>query len=248
MSNMNWARGTIKIPAKDWPKVRGALVEHRNANQQRLLDTALEVHEALKGRKFKRGTNRGATLADEWRTEQAFGENCAPNRLMHRINDKERFQIARSIFPPEKDADGKSVWGTSVSRPQKPKKKDFPLANKATCLFEDDDLTIHLDAKTHTVFFEGEENNWSQERAMECPLAQVLFRVLSAVQWTARTGGSIVGNDEYSGEDCEEGGGANYVLRTFGKDAPRPRRQATSPRRASDFYGVCRGLGRPGFR
>lgn len=42
-----------------------------------------------------------------------------------------------------------------------------------------------------------------------------LFRYLERVTWTSRSGGQIIGNDEYNRDSCEAGGGGNYVVREY---------------------------------
>ena len=226
MSNYNWARGTIKIPTKDYPKVRDALIRFHNERQQELLEKAVRVYEVVKGLKFKRGANKHPLIADEWDADEAFGMGNLLNRTFGRTFDPEdREMIATSIFPNQKNEEGRPIYGKHVTRAQKPKKKDFPLATKATRSFSSDDLTITLDPKAKTVHFDGEENNRAQERALESKLAGALFNALRGVTWTARTGGKIIGNDEYNQDECE-GGGANYVLHEWSHKVT-PRRQTS---------------------
>jgi hypothetical protein len=229
MSNYNWARGKIVIPSKDYPKVRDALIAFQNARQKRLLAKALKVWEVVKATKFKRGANRFAIVEDSWTAEQTLGSGNAINRAFGRDDDQDgndRRKIALSIFPPQKDAEGKVLWNKHVSRAQKPKKKDFPLANKSTKSFSTMDLTISLDPKTRVVHFMGDENNRAQERALESDLAGALFDALNRVTWTRGSGGKIMGNDEYNRDDYSDGGGANYVLHEWSKDKTPRRRQS----------------------
>ena len=48
-------------------------------------------------------------------------------------------------------------------------------------------------------------------------MGKAFFKRLAQVKWTNRTGGEIVGNDEYNEESRESGGGANYVTSRYGK-------------------------------
>jgi len=240
MSNYNWARGTITIPTKDYPKVRDALIAYENTRQANLYAIAFKVYEIFKGLKFKRGTDRFAIAESASDAEHYFGAGNRIDRTFGASFDcEDRRKIALSIFPPQKDEDGKVRWNNKhTTRAQKPKRKDFPLANKSTRRFNAPDLTISLDPKTRVVSFDGDENNRAQERALEGNLARALFRALDRVTWTRGSGGKIIGNDEYNGDDCSEGGGANYVLHEWSKEKSARTRRTTSSYSSGGFaYG-----------
>ncbi len=75
------------------------------------------------------------------------------------------------------------------------------------------DATISLAGSTVT--WDVPENNHAPERAHGHPLAAALFAHLRAVRWTSRSGGTITGNDEYSRDNRDSGGGGNYTVETF---------------------------------
>jgi len=75
----------------------------------------------------------------------------------------------------------------------------------------------------NTVIWDVPENNHAPERAADSPLAEALFRYLDRVQWTSRSGGEIIGNDEYNRDSDYAGGGGNYIVRQYGKAAARRR-------------------------
>lgn len=80
------------------------------------------------------------------------------------------------------------------------------------------ETTITL--KGNTVIWDVPENNHACDHAREHPLAVALFEFLDRrVEWTSRSGGTIVGNDEYNREDDSVGGGGNYVVREYSKAA-----------------------------
>ena len=227
MSNYNWARGSVKIPAKYYPKVRDAVIEAHNGRQTFLLKRAGEVYDLLKKSKIKRGTDKRALVEDDYAREEVFGRYSALDRLLDKLDYSEVELIAESLFPTTyKD-------GTRVEskRMHKPKKKDFPLANSRTKQIDDGgygDIYIGFDNKTRTISFGCAENNRAQERFLEHRLYSVLKRALDRVEWTRSTGGKLLGNDEYSRDSYEEGAGGNYVLQEWSKEASNRRRKARS--------------------
>ena len=81
------------------------------------------------------------------------------------------------------------------------------------------EATISL--RGNTVEWNVPENNHAPEHAAAHPLAQTLFRFLDRVQWTSRSGGQIIGNDEYNRDSYDAGGGGNYVVRDYSKAAQK---------------------------
>jgi len=70
------------------------------------------------------------------------------------------------------------------------------------------------------------ENNHACERANGHPLAGTLFDFLDRVLWTSRSGGQIVGNNEYNRDNDTAGGGGNYIVREYSLQAAEARRKA----------------------
>lgn len=58
------------------------------------------------------------------------------------------------------------------------------------------------------------ENNHAVDSAHAAPGAIVFFAALGKINFTRNTGGKGIGNNEYSRDSQDEGGGANYT--TFG--------------------------------
>lgn len=215
MSCYNWEHGVIKLPASAYKSVRDAVLDAHNYLMDRALDRAKRVRqESLDAGNGKRGFDYKDDIYER----------------LHKYCPKgvDTCQIREALFP----------YGRKSPKPAKPTRKSFPLANGRTREFRwwSADFTITFDPKAKTVTWNVEENNRAVERANAHPVAEALFRALRGVSWTSRTGGTIVGNDEYNRhENRGIGGGANYVTQTFGKDAkprtPRRGRAVVSGRR-----------------
>lgn len=101
----------------------------------------------------------------------------------------------------------------------KPKKKDFPmLPTSKSVVLHLEEVAITLDNKKRAVTYSVFENNRAVERARENPVVDLMFRKLSAINWTRGSGGEIVGNDEYNRDARDAGGGGNYVTASFGPE------------------------------
>lgn len=101
---------------------------------------------------------------------------------------------------------------------QKPKRSglDIRPVTKTAILSIDGNARMVLRNQDHLLDWAVAENNHACEHAREHPVVDEMFRLLSKIRWTAKTGGRIVGNDEYNRSDVEYGGGANYVKYEFG--------------------------------
>jgi hypothetical protein len=216
VSCYNWERGTISIPTKYWASLKESLRVAYNRKVQQKYDLALRIQEALisvlKGR---RGLDwHGVVTEEHYRRSKLTAQEQA--KLTVLLGDADLGFIADRLFPKDK--------ATLIrrSRPIKPKKKDFPFANTKTMSYRVGyDAQITLQNETKMVTWDVDENNHAVERSREHYLAGVLFSALERVVWTRRTGGSIVGNDEYNRDSEDEGGAANYVTFRFGADQKR---------------------------
>ena len=124
------------------------------------------------------------------------------------------------------------MWWNPGSKPRldtdmplKPTKKMFKQVTNRTLAFHLDEASVVFDDKTHSVAWHVPENNHAREFARAHPMAKVFFRMLDSVRWNSRSGGVIVGNDEYNTDSFEEGGGANYIIESFGKKREKPVRR-----------------------
>jgi hypothetical protein len=209
MSNYNWERGSILIPAKAWPSFRKAFVQAWNAAQDALFQRALAARQHVEAlAKGKRGFDRVTALGEYARRT---------TRALEYPND-EAEDLMRLL--------GVAFDGKAHTRPLRAPKRNAldhrPISKGGS--FDLDDAVISLRDEERTVHWAVHENNRAVERAHEHPVARQLFAMLSKVEWTRDTGGVVVGNDEYN-DGPGEGEGANYVSMRFG-----PRGGATESR------------------
>lgn len=205
MSCYEWEHGTLKIPAKEYGKLRRALIEKHNTLQDQLYERALRAHaKILAAKKGKRGFNV---------YEYATGYDALD--LDHRIV---RLLFANAVS-----------WDNKPKKLQKPKKKDLdkkPVSKG--CVLRMPDAAIAFNDKARTVTWDVPENNHAREHAHEHELAKFFFRKLNAIRWTRGSGGKFLGNDEYNRDEGGdyEGGGGSYVTATYGPKTERSRSYA----------------------
>ena len=110
---------------------------------------------------------------------------------------------------------------------QKYKEDHLPISK--SCTIYEPNAEVTLDNDTKTIKWYVPENNHAREHAEASWLGRVVFGALNRIEWPSRgkTGGVLVGNDEYNREASYVGGGGNYVTATYGplgkkyKDQPR---------------------------
>ena len=218
MSKYEWEAGTIKIPTKEWPKFRTALIKTHNSLQLAKLEKAKRLHakakEAIKG---KRGSKRQEAL-------HAF----------ERQHDRD-YEILHLVIGREYDLEKRR---TTLSLKPLPKKKDFKiLPTSKDAALDAGDGSIVLRNAGRTVVWDVGENNRACEHARAHPMGRKLFELLGRITWTRGSGGKIVGNDEYNRDADYEGGGGNYVTAEYGPAAQKRKREAARAARASYYYG-----------
>jgi len=195
MSRYEWERGEIVIPTSEWSKFRTAIIKAFNERQDQLFEEALQVFDRAKlAKKGKRNFDLRS-----W-----FNNEANNNR---RFSYMEISNIEWNIL---KRVDGKY----KLLRPKKKMFAHLPVSKD--CSIDCDDGCIVLNNKKRSVIWSVEENNHSVERARNYYVARVLFNLLGRIKWTRRSGGTIVGNDEYNRDQYCEGGGGNYVISRYG--------------------------------
>jgi hypothetical protein len=219
MSKHGWERGEIKLPSDQAVAFRHDLVNTYNQIQTRLFDRAKDVYTRLKvASKGKRN----------------FDFSSAFDLLMLGITDNNALANANAFYnnaclrngePYEKDGYGEiksalfpydAIIGRESLKPKAPKKNQFkPAKLSAKSLSVGDEAAIGF-LKGNIVAWGVSENNHSVERAHNHAMGKAFFRRLAQVKWTSRSGGEIVGNDEYNRENERSGGGANYVTNRYG--------------------------------
>ena len=193
MSCYEWEEGTIKLPSKDYSKIRKEFINCLNLLKETEMKSALRLREeVLRLGKGKRGFLYYSKMVD----------------LMSRYN-------------VSYEAIDKMFVGHSYNSSEKPKvltKKAMEFAKLNDTSFTFSEGGVHFNNKEKTVSWVVYENNHACESARATVYGKALFRTLGRVKWTSRTGGTIVGNNEYNRENHYEGGGSNYVVDTYGKD------------------------------
>lgn len=195
MSCYEWERGVFKIPTKEYASFRKAMIQSWNDRQDEIFDRAVQIFDEIK----EAGKGR-----------RNFNFEGKRNELLSECDS-------------EDSSMGWLVRLTDGKPKHKPKKKhlqQFPISRGA-CLELGEACIVFTD-KTRTVIWNVYEGNHACEYAREHPMAKRFFNLLGGIQWARKTGGSIVGNDEYNDDDRSEGGGANYTKETYGVKQATP--------------------------
>jgi len=251
MSCYEWESGSISIPRAEWAGLKATIRDAHNIEQKRLMTLAVRMQEEL----VKEAT--GQRNVDWRKLSQQAVEKLAPR-------ERDAWDVVFKLFAPNREkacaatgktyADPMDLRG-SAGRPPKPTKGMFPEANGKTMRFDVSDGGISLDDATRTVHWEVRENNHAIERAREHPVAVALFRALDRMEWDTKSGGEIVGNDEYNRENRDSGGGGNMVNARYGRAKTdwekslgiRPRKTSTSASTASSRHVINNFYGGPPY-
>lgn len=201
MSKYEWERGTIKIPSNQYTALKKAVRDKHNAIQNARYDTLCKVFNSVTNyMKGKRGVDAESLLRG-W----VYGGSTP-------------FGFPK--LEDWNDWDYHLLFKRNEKKMLAPKKNMFPLATSSTKAFDCGEAGIIFDDKNRTVTWHVSENNRAVERAHDHPVAIALFNALDRIKWTNRTGGQIVGNDEYNRDADYAGGGGNYVTMEFGTGKP----------------------------
>lgn len=236
MSRYEWERGEITIPRAAWSGLKAAVRAKHNEMQRSRHGKAIRVYDAL----IKASSGRRNV---DWRN---LAREALPNLGMSEYDD---WDIVVAIFSPNQEKANASLGRLaqpidlkgSTGRPPKPTKTLFPEAGTKVASFPMDEAIISFDESSRTVTWDVFENNHAIERAREHPLAAVLFACLRRISWDAKSGGTIVGNDEYNRGSQSGGGGANYVRERFGRAAREHERQHRTPSRTTIIHNTYAG-------
>jgi len=201
MSCRQWESGKVVIPAKEWSKFRTGLMEAWNRHQRSVLEDAKRTYPLVK-----------AAVKGIGRREH---ESVMRDVLVR------AFRGADDRIEEVEDLIGGRVWDEErqcwVARLRAPRKKNLKIvATTKDAVIDMSEARITFTNKTRTVTWDVAEDNHACDRTHSHWFAKRLFEALGRVRWTRGSGGTIVGNDEYNQQSCEEGGGANYVTYEFG--------------------------------
>lgn len=207
MSRNEWERGTWKLPAKEYTRVRRLIMDAANAHADRLYRTAYLLHKEI------------VVPAGSPTDPSAIRELISGSERWRRLAAAEQLQFENLYVIVQSMTDG---------QPKVPHFADV-RATSRTKLFRSGECFLSF-ADAGKVVWEVEEGNHARDEARDSWLGRAFFTALGTVQWTSRTGGTVVGNDEYNEGSREEGGGANYVIARYGADETAFKR-TLNPRR-----------------
>jgi hypothetical protein len=199
MSCYEWEEGTIKLPSKDYSKIRKEFVARLNFLKEAEMKSALRLRDEI----LRLGNGKRGFL---------YYSNA--------VDLMDRYGVSYDVLD-------KMFSDHSYSSTKKPKtltKKAMEFAKLNDTVFSFSEGGVYFNNKEKTVSWSVSENNHACEYARKSVYGMALFHTLGRVKWTSRTGGTIVGNNEYNRDDHGYGGGGNYVVDTYGKDRNAPQR------------------------
>lgn len=223
MSCYEWEHGTITLPSGQAPKLRAVL---RKAADERVAAATADIERAWKHL-------RSLTVAQR-RTAHSYSDPVLRELdmdVLHLMQTTERRngKVISNWGKPTQKAIRESV----VRRV----KNDYTGKVVTETVYNcSGDASITLVG--NKVIWSVGENNHAVDRARSHPLAVALFGFLTTVTWTSRSGGQIVGNNEYN-EGDQPGDGGNYVVETYSAAAQRRQRELANShqRRSMAFAG-----------
>lgn len=223
MSCYEWEHGTIKLPSAETARVKTAVRDAVNTHFDNVLRLSKECYAVVKAA----GKKGAADALKKWGYTKVYGrfsdfDWSGPEgtfKSMGIAHDDAR-QIVSSVCHVD-------YWGGQ----REPIKFRTPTVadvekhigkratNRTTAFQVGYEALISF--RGNEVTWDVPENNHARNAAHAHHVAQAFFTALSRVRWTRGSGGVITGNDEYSRDSYDEGGGGNYVTMQFGPDAPR---------------------------
>ncbi len=190
MSCNEWQSGAVTIPTKAFSALYKSFVTGYNDIQSRKLRNMKSLYDYI-------------MIAGKGKRNFDYVGSMELHADMYKVS----FDDIEKLFPFNR------------TKPFHPTKKMFDSANTRTVSFclDEGAASISFNKADHSVSWGVPENNHACERAHDLPEAQLLFRLLQNIKYTRNSGGEIVGNDEYNRDNMQSGGGANYVVFSFGK-------------------------------
>lgn len=199
MSCYEYEYGTIKLPSKEFSRIRRLFAEKYNAWLDSNFLKATSLYEPLKAYALKNKKDKNLNLND-YIYEKLQSEQ-----------ESDIEQIISSILNSKK-VNGK--YKTSII---KPTKKSFKHVSLSENNYEDLFATVSFNSETKEIRWQVEENNHSVDNAWENVLGKIFNKVISTVEWTRGTGGVFFYNSEYEREGREgDGAGGDRAHKYFG--------------------------------
>ena len=229
MSRNEWEEGDIKLPTAEFARVRQAVADEITKNSDAIYAKAQEFWGGLTAKQKKDPTAyREAYYAFE-------KKNSKPVYTPYTYGRSEQV----TTLPEGFDEAVRPEWNNSIARV---KKTDLPYpTNKDTSFRVGWGASISFNRATSTVSWHVSENNHAVDSAHEHRVAKAFFAAIDKVKWTRGTGGYFTGNDEYTEDNREYGGGANYYTAGFGPIGAAENPGGTDEYRMADGKLVRRG-------
>lgn len=243
MSCYGWESGTILLPSAAVAPLKKAVREHMNKLHTDVYAEAKRLHKAAATSSPKKMLAFLQTVRDK--------QNAAAQSRYSSYTPYTVTVTSLAVSLLENKCGGRYYGQPTVTRVASPTVADLNAMGLKKFTNKDDFFPVidndgfseaSISFEDRSVTWDVPENNRSCERANATTTAQVFFKAMNAVKWTRGTGGSIVGNDEYSRDDDSIGGGANYRVASYGPIgdadvAAEYRRQGFSPAEIKRIMG-----------
>lgn len=225
MSRNDWMRGTITLPTAEVARVRKVLNDAHDARREGIERQVARLWELVKAKPAAKRyewlsstKNYFAVYPDEmqptvkaWRGYESHDTPAKQHLREHASNAMHLFYVSGGRKPTAAHYDRAGL---------------APATNRRA-KWRDGTLHVSLSGRELTVEAEG---NHGVSAAVESLVGTALFGYLDRITWTARSGGEIIGNDEYNRDADYEGGGANYAVYRYESATARARREKAEAR------------------
>jgi hypothetical protein len=191
MSRYEWERGEFKLPAAEYRNLKKRIVNAANQYAEKVFEKTLELYEALspKGRRQREDWTKLSDVIDEYLRVSEPKDPAKQSRIA---------AIRHELLAIDGWDAALRAIGTS---PRKPTKKHLSLfATTKTNEFRTDYAFLTF-SDNNMVYWSVPENNHAVDHARKSWLGRAFFIGLDKVEWTGKTGGEIIGGDEYSRHD-----------------------------------------------
>ena len=223
MSRYEWEQGYFKLPQKEFTRIKRLIRDTYNGVCDELYQRAAKAYEEfcseVKGKKAdKRYEILRSCLSRHLDTNVPYNPGIRRGGIRFDEEQLENVCIAMTgfgwfDFQNPHQACVKNAGPLKVKKPA----KNFSVFKHATN--KDNRFRAGLfglivfvpDEKK--IVWRVEDNNHSVEDARSTTLGRTLFKALDRCAWTSRTGGYIVGSDEY----VRDSGGGEQIKEVYGK-------------------------------
>ena len=220
MSCYEWERGSFKLSVKEYRKFRQEFRKGWNESMDAAHAHAHRIYnEVLGANHGKRGVDWWKAVYEHHLYLGGYGVRGYQSSVSTLELDHGQMIVASLGFKGE---------GNTGKRPCAPKKKDFPHATRDQMTYCEplEDCEVTFDDAVRVIVWHVRDNNHACERARASFIGRLFFKLLNKIEWTRGTGGKIIGNNEYSRDSYEEGGGGNTVNGEWGPREQKAQRAA----------------------